>query len=158
MDASKWYSTPRHKLQSSLPAQLPQLSLRNCLEKKRAFAGARSLGWASIGLGLFEIVAPKAAQQALGLEACSNRDGIMRALGVRELMHGFGILAEKRLSRNLTLGVESRVLGDTLDMALLGVAATKTQQPARFIAVAAAIIGIGLLDLMHVKKLRELSK
>jgi hypothetical protein len=73
-------------------------------------------------------------------------------------MHGIGILSENTANRKMTIGVESRVLGDVLDMALLGVAATKTRQPAKFAAVAAAITAIGLLDMLHAKKLRNLTE
>ena len=112
-------------------------------------AGARKLGWASIGIGLAEIAAPQHVQNMLGLEDRSDHRGILRVLGVREVLHGVSILVEGEPSANLTTGLWSRVAGDALDSALLGVAATKTKKPGRFAAVAAAVMGIGLLDVLY---------
>ena len=119
----------------------------------RDVEGARGLGWASIGIGLAELAAPKQVQSLLGIEDRPAHRGILRVLGVRELMHGFGILADTRPTRAMTAGVWSRVAGDALDTALLGVAATKTKHPAKFAAVAAAVMGIGLLDVIYALRL-----
>lgn len=111
--------------------------------------GARGLGWASIGIGLAELAAPRQVQSLLGIEDRPVHRGILRVLGVRELMHGFGILADTQPTPAMTAGLWSRVAGDALDTALLGVAATKTKHPAKFAAVAAAVMGIGLLDVIY---------
>jgi hypothetical protein len=115
-------------------------------EAQSTARGARALGWASIGIGVTEIVAPHFIQHALGLEDRASHRGVLRVLGVREIMHGVGLLSVPDGSQ-LTAAVWSRVAGDVLDSALLGMAATKTKRPQSFAAVAAAVAAIGLADL-----------
>jgi hypothetical protein len=115
--------------------------------------GARGLGWASLVIGLSELVAPKQIQAMLGLDDRPIHRGILRVLGIREVMHGVSILAEDRPNAAMTTGVWSRVAGDALDTALLGVAATKTKRPGSFAAVAAMVMGIGLLDALFAQRL-----
>src|SRR5829696_5939224 len=116
---------------------------------------ARGLGWASIGIGLAEIVAPKQVQDLLGVPDRASHRGILRVLGAREIAHGYSILSEDRPNRAMKRGLWSRVAGDVLDTAVLGLAATKTREPARFAAVAAAVMGIGLLDFLFAQRLER---
>ena len=115
--------------------------------------GARALGWASIGIGLSELAAPANVENLLGLEDRPERRGILRVLGVRELMHGIGILTEQKPTPQLAAGVWSRVAGDVLDMALLGIAATKTKRPGKFAVVASMVGAIGVLDTVFALRL-----
>jgi hypothetical protein len=115
----------------------------------------RGLGWASVGIGLAEIAAPGPVQSLLGLEDRPQHRGILRVLGIRELMHGFGILTEKQPSQHMQAGIWSRVAGDVLDTVLLGVAATRTKQPGRFTAVAASVMAIGCADLLAAVRLQR---
>ncbi|HEX6961372.1 MAG TPA: hypothetical protein VF175_05860 [Lacipirellula sp.] len=124
-------------------------------EQQSAAEGARSLGWGSIGIGLLELVAPHQVERMLGLDHSRKTHGILRALGVRELLHGVGILTESRASPQLAAGAWARVLGDALDSALLGVAATKTKRPASFAAVAATVTAIGAADLYYAMKVQQ---
>ena len=55
-----------------------------------AHSMARGLGWFSIGLGLAEILAPRALTRGLGME---GHEQIVRAYGVREIATGIGILS-----------------------------------------------------------------
>ena len=114
---------------------------------------ARRLGWASIGIGLAELAATRQVTDVLGLEDRPTHRGILRILGVRELMHGVSILTETRPTRNLVAGVWGRVAGDVLDTALLTVAARKTKHPASFAVVSAAVLGVGLLDAIYAERL-----
>src|SRR3954447_5771869 len=81
---------------------------------------AQCLGWASIAVGLTEILAPKQLEKTMGV-GNGQVTGILRVLGVREIMHGVDLLTHK----DPTPGVWSRVLGDVLDGVLLGAAATR---------------------------------
>src|SRR5437763_8919891 len=72
---------------------------------------ARALGWFSIGLGLAELLAPRALTRALGME---GSEALVRAYGMREI--GAGIMT---LSPDKGLGLQSRVAGDALDIATL---------------------------------------
>ncbi|HEY0010183.1 MAG TPA: hypothetical protein VGB55_15770, partial [Tepidisphaeraceae bacterium] len=56
----------------------------------------RGIGWLSLGIGLAELLAPSQLNQAMGLEDRPSQRGILRAMGVRELMHGLSILTEDR--------------------------------------------------------------
>jgi hypothetical protein len=110
-------------------------------------SGSQVLGLASLGIGLTELAAPRFVENLLGLDDQPRHRGILQVLGVRELMHGIGILTAKNGDGQLTSSVWARVAGDVLDTALLGVAATKTRRPASFAAVAAAVAAIGVADL-----------
>ena len=103
---------------------------------------SRSLGWASLGIGLSELTAPDSIRQSMGVGKKSR--GILRVLGARELLHGFDILSH----RNPAPGVRSRLAGDLLDGVLLGVAATKTRKPGSFATIAAMVMGIVVLDVV----------
>jgi hypothetical protein len=70
---------------------------------------ARGLGWFSIGLGLTELLAPRAITRTLGLQ---GKEGLVRAFGFRELGHGM-----LSLSVDKHVGLWSRVAGDVLDIA-----------------------------------------
>src|SRR4051794_38053509 len=100
-------------------------------QKKQIQDGSKTLGLASLGIGLTELAAPRFVENMLGLDDRQSHRGILQILGVRELMHGIGILTAKHGNGELTSGVWARVAGDVLDTALLGVAATKTKSPAR---------------------------
>lgn len=113
-------------------------------------AMARGLGWASLGIGLTEIAAPHQVENWLGISDGQNTQ-VLRAMGVREIMHGVDILSH----RDPTAGVWSRVAGDVLDTALLGLAAMKTQRPKSFAIVAAMVLGIGILDYITAKHLSD---
>lgn len=104
---------------------------------------SRGLGWASIAVGLTELSAPKQLENLMGI-GNGQTTGILRVLGVRELMHGIDILSH----RDPTPGIWSRVAGDALDGVLLGVAATKTRRPGGFLAVCAAVLPLVILDLV----------
>lgn len=105
-------------------------------------SAARSLGWASLALGLLELAAPRGVEQLLGLDHDARQERILQTLGLRELLHGVDLLSHA----DPTPGVWARVAGDALDGALLAVAATRTRQPARFAAVSALVMGIVARD------------
>jgi hypothetical protein len=124
----------------------------NRRKKQASVSGAYGLGLASIGIGLLEIAAPRYVEEMLGLPERKMHRGILQVLGLREILHGVGILTSKRGNGQLSTGVWSRVAGDVLDSALLGVAATKTERPGSFAAVATAVAGIGAADLYYAIK------
>jgi hypothetical protein len=113
--------------------------------------GSEVLGLASIGIGLTELVAPAYVERLLGLDHSPRQRGILQVLGVRELMHGVGILTGTNRTE-VSSGVWARVAGDVLDTALLGMAAAKTKRPGSFAAVAAAVAAIGIADMYFAGK------
>ena len=116
---------------------------------------ARGLGWASIGIGLTEVLAPKQVNNLLGLDDSPDRRGTLRVLGVREICHGIAILSQEEANERMAASVVSRVAGDVLDSALLGIAATKTKKPFQFAVITAMVLGIGLADLLCAKRVTE---
>ena len=111
---------------------------------------AQCLGWASIAVGLTEILAPGHLEKTMGV-GNGQVTGILRVLGVREIMHGIDILAHK----DPTPGVWSRVFGDLLDGVLLGAAATRTKKPEGLAAVFAAVTPLVLADMIFAPRLSK---
>jgi len=105
---------------------------------------ARALGWFSIGLGLTELLAPRALTRALGMEGSET---LVRAYGMREI--GAGIMT---LSPDKGIGLQSRVAGDALDIATL-LTAMRGENPKRDnVAIALAlVVGVTLLDIAGAK-------
>lgn len=105
---------------------------------------AKALGWFSIGLGVAQLFAPRAMSQAVGL---GDRPNLMRAIGLREIASGIGILGQRRP----TPWLWTRVAGDAMDLTVLGVAAKRAstaRERARVGAASAAVAGITLLDVL----------
>src|SRR5947207_12417604 len=100
---------------------------------------ARGLGVASIGIGLSEIAAPEKLQEIMGIGNGENT-GIMRVLGVREILHGVDLLSHE----DPTPGIWARVAGDMLDGVLLGVVAAKTRRPGGFAAICPARLPVAV--------------
>ncbi len=73
-----------------------------------------TLGAASWTLGISELVAPDAVTALAGVRPTRRTRRIVRALGLRECGHGAAVLL---VSRRL---VWTRVVGDVLDVAVLG--------------------------------------
>lgn len=72
---------------------------------------AHGLGWLSLGIGLYQLLAPGKLTQQLGMQGSENS---MRACGAREIMSGIGAFSD-----NPTPAIWSRVGGDVLDLAAL---------------------------------------
>src|SRR5437588_96318 len=77
----------------------------------------RALGWFSIGLGLPEVLAPRAMAQLTGV----RQPKLLQAYGVREIICGVGILTSDQPAGWLA----ARVAGDALDLVTTGAAVTK---------------------------------
>lgn len=102
---------------------------------------ARTLGLVSLGIGLTELAAPRQLEKTMGI-GNGQTTGILRVLGVREIMHGVDILSH----RDPTPGVWSRVAGDVLDGVLLGLAGKKSRNRSGFMAICAAVLPVVLAD------------
>ena len=110
-------------------------------------AFSKALGWFSIGLGLAEVLAPRKVGKAAGLV---NHSTLLRALGVREILHGVSILNEPRSSR----AVGSRVVGDAIDLAVLGSAfCSRGSNRVRLLAATAAVAGVTVADILCTERL-----
>jgi uncharacterized membrane protein len=104
---------------------------------------ARTLGWFSVALGLAEVAAPRRLARLIGVAERPERLLLLRALGLRELTSGAGILTGKRPAPWLW----SRVAGDAVDLGLLGRAMRLPDADApRLTAATAAVGGVAALD------------
>ena len=104
---------------------------------------ARGLGLVSLGLGLAQVVAPERVARLIGLDEDDRNEMLMRALGLRELAIGLGILIQP----NTPGWAWARVGGDAMDLALLAGALDEgTGQRDKKIATMAAVAGIAALD------------
>ena len=104
---------------------------------------ATALGWFSIGLGLAQLVAPREVARLIGIR---ERNGLMRAVGLREVATGIGILTQPQPAGWLW----ARVAGDVMDVALLGTAlgAEDDGDRSRIAAALAAVVGVGAADVI----------
>jgi uncharacterized membrane protein len=104
---------------------------------------AKGLGWFSIGLGLAELLAPRAIANISGVS--NKHTGLIRLYGLREIAAGITIFAQK----HPTEGVWSRVAGDALDLTSLGIAATNPEAKLGRVAFATAnVLAVTALDVI----------
>jgi uncharacterized membrane protein len=123
--------------------------------RERAFEerAGDALGWLSVGLGLAALLAPRAVGRSIGMP---NHASILRAVGVRELVSGAGLLTQK----DRTPWLWSRVVGDAMDLALLGTAARPSNPGrGRALGALAVVSSIAAMDLAasihHTRRRRE---
>ena len=104
---------------------------------------AKGLGWFSIGLGLAELLAPRAIASISGVS--NKHTGLIRLYGLREIGSGITIFAQEKPAE----GVWSRVVGDALDLTSLGVAATNPEAKLGRVAFATAnVLAVTALDVV----------
>jgi uncharacterized membrane protein len=108
---------------------------------------ARGLGWFSVGLGVAQTVAPRRVARLIGLKGDEGQSRPMRAIGLREIATGVGVLGESRPAEWLW----ARVGGDVIDLALLAKAESKRR--ARVAAAMAAVAGVTVADLVESARL-----
>jgi uncharacterized membrane protein len=128
-------------------------NLRTGLPNTSAKRLAKGLGWFSVGLGLAELLAPRAIASISGVS--KERTGLIRLYGLRELAAGIMIFSQK----DPVTGVWSRVAGDALDLTSLGVAATSADAKLGRVAFATAnVLAVTALDVMCAMQLSNDSK
>lgn len=103
------------------------------------------LGWFSVLLGTTQVAAPRALCRVIG----GGDEMVMRAMGLRELTQGAGILIRPRP----TMWLWSRVAGDALDLGLLSLVLRNGNK--RTIAAIANVLPIAAADLYEAKHLAQ---
>lgn len=117
-------------------------------QNRKAEQLALGLGWFSIGLGLAELMAPRAVARAVGMPDASS--AVLRAFGAREIGSGLAILAQPDRAAWLW----SRVGGDGVDLAYLASGLREEDSNAARIAGAmAAVLGVTALDVVAARQL-----
>ncbi|MDF1502420.1 SRPBCC family protein [Roseisolibacter sp. H3M3-2] len=111
---------------------------------------ARALGWFSIGLGVAQLAAPRRMNRMVGVAPDRKSTATMRAIGVREIAAGVGLLTRPRPAE----WAWARVAGDAMDLALVGDAMTSddSDRP-RAATTLAALLGITALDVYCARRL-----
>ena len=114
---------------------------------------AKGLGWFSVGLGLAELLAPRAIASISGVS--KERTGLIRLYGLRELASGIAIFSQKQP----TEAMWARVAGDALDLTSLGVACTSPDAKRGRITLATAnVLAVTALDVICAMQLSNGSK
>jgi len=109
---------------------------------------AFGLGWFGIGLGLAELLVPRRFARTIGVPYEHHR--LIRAMGVREIANGLGIL----IWPSASAGIWARVVGDMIDLACLGAAFTSPHaNRSRLATTAAALAGAAAVDLVCAQQL-----
>ncbi|HJQ24303.1 MAG TPA: SRPBCC family protein [Blastocatellia bacterium] len=110
---------------------------------------ASFLGWFSIGLGLAEVIAPKAFGKLIGAKG-EHTKFIRFACGLREIAAGIGILTQRKPAA----WVWARVAGDAMDLAALDAALmAEGTDKLKLSAAMASVIGVATLDLYTAQRL-----
>src|SRR3954470_12837320 len=101
---------------------------------------ARGLGWFSLALGAFELIAPERITRALGMQ---GKEALVRSYGVREIASGM-----MTLSPDKQTGLWARVAGDGVDIATL-MTGLRNDNPRKDNVAAALtmVAGVTLLDI-----------
>jgi uncharacterized membrane protein len=132
----------------SLSERIQSEGVRGVFDRINFDRIARGLIWASMGLGVLELVAPKRVQKLAGVRG--DYSGLIRILGLREIASGLLIFMQARPHQ----AVWSRVVGDAIDLSLLGAAsASPRTRKNRLAAVTASILGITLVDMLTASQL-----
>ena len=109
---------------------------------------AKGLGLFSIALGLAEVLMPSQTATLAGLG--NKQRSFLPALGLREIASGVGIMK----SAKPTAAVWSRVGGDAIDLAFLGMAfMSKDTNKRRLIGSTIAVLGVTAMDVLCAQKL-----
>ena len=113
-------------------------------EDDRVAELATGLGWFSLALGAAQLAAPGAVNRLIGVQPTGANRDLMRAIGVREVIAGMGILGSGDSSGFLW----ARVAGDAMDLGLLATALNTGSEPARTGLATLAVAGVTALDVM----------
>jgi hypothetical protein len=114
---------------------------------RKAAGVARGLGWFSIGLGVAQLLAPRALSQMTGMR---GQHGLMRLCGAREFVNGVGLLA----ARNPTPWVWARVAGDALDLVAIAAGAQfHGRHRTRALVALSAVAAVSAVDVVAAARL-----
>ncbi|WP_406063444.1 SRPBCC family protein [Micromonospora sp. NBC_00860] len=100
----------------------------------------------SLGLGVAQLAAPDTVRRVSGVDDSATTRAVVPLVGARELVHAAGLLTSRRKS----IWTWTRVVGDAMDLASLGVAIAHRsgRRRRRLFAVTGAVVGITVVDLL----------
>lgn len=111
------------------------------------------LGWLSLGLGTLNLAAPALVRRMSGVDDSPTTRALVPLVGARELVHGAGLLLGRRPAR----WAVTRIAGDVLDLATLGVAVARRPQHrrARLLVTTGAVLAITAIDIAVAARARR---
>ncbi|MFG1722635.1 SRPBCC family protein [Micromonospora chalcea] len=99
----------------------------------------------SVGLGVAQLAAPDTVRRISGVDDSPASRVMVPLVGARELVHAAGLLTSRRKG----VWAWTRVVGDAMDLASLGMAlARRGGRRRRLVGVTGAVLGITMLDLL----------
>jgi uncharacterized membrane protein len=118
-------------------------------ERADATGLIRGLGWLGVTLGVSELAMPRLLASAIGVDPDGPAPAILRAMGVREIASSAAVLARP----DLPAPRWARVIGDVIDLGLLGLALTAPGTAKRRLAVALGMVaGVTALDVLAARR------
>lgn len=108
------------------------------------------LGFFSIGLGLLEVAAPGRLARWLGVNSKTAKT-VIAVFGARELVAGGMLLRAPAVSTNAW----NRVIGDSVDLAALGIAFVRSDRKAAVAGALGFVAGATLVDALVARGLDE---
>jgi hypothetical protein len=118
-------------------------------ERADATSLIRGLGWLGVTLGVSELAMPRLLARAIGVDPDGAAPAILRALGVREIASSAAVLARP----DLPAPRWGRVIGDVIDLGLLGLALATPGTGKRRLAMALGMVaGVTALDVLAARR------
>src|SRR5687768_1891033 len=118
--------------------------------RHRAERRARGLGWFSLGLGVAQLLAPRGVARLIGIRDDERTCHILQTIGVREISSGAAILTNTESAGPVWM----RVIGDVMDLGLLGLALQSDDtERDRVVVATAAVAGITMIDALSAVQL-----
>lgn len=137
-----------HRIKTSLPSTRAGGEGQGIITNSSAEKLARGLGWFSIGLGLTELLAPRAIAKISGVRGNTS---FIRLMGLREIGHGIAIFAQ---GRKPAAALWARVAGDALDLAALGGAfASPESNKGKLTFATTNVLAVAALDVLCAQQL-----
>jgi uncharacterized membrane protein len=137
---------------ASYSSRSPEAILEGSKSNRRSrdYDPAQALGWMSVALGAAALLAPGPLGRLIGMP---QHSGLLRLVGLRELASAAGLLTQKEP----TPWLWSRVVGDAMDLGLIGTALRPTNPGRdRAMGALAAVAAITAVDIAA--SLRETSR
>jgi uncharacterized membrane protein len=120
--------------------------------RQRAERRARGLGWFSLGLGVAQLLAPRGVARLIGIRDDERTCHLLQTIGIREISSGAAILTNTESAGPVWM----RVIGDVMDLGLLGLAMqSEDTERDRVVAATAAVAGITMIDALSAVQLGQ---
>jgi uncharacterized membrane protein len=109
----------------------------------------RRLGWLGVTLGVTELAVPRLLASVIGVDRDGPAPAILRAMGVREIASSVAVLARP----DHPAPRWARVVGDAIDIGLLGLALTSPGSGKRRLALTLGMVaGVTALDVIAARR------